>query len=71
MHPPGALGIDLCSEGMNDEVSIREMKLVREVAERRSFTLAAEAVHMSQSALSRAVNETAVPSHDPLGGTHP
>jgi len=43
---------------MNDEVSIREMKLVREVAERHSFTLAAEAVHMSQSALSRAVNET-------------
>lgn len=39
------------------DVSIRDLRLVLEVAERRSFTEAAEAVHLSQSALSRAVND--------------
>lgn len=40
------------------DVSLRELALILEVAEHRSFTSAAAAVHMSQSALSRAVNES-------------
>lgn len=43
---------------LDADVSLRELRLVLEVAEHRSFTVAAHAVHMSQSALSRAVNET-------------
>lgn len=39
------------------DVSLRDLRLIIEVAERRSFTEAAEAAHLSQSALSRAVNE--------------
>lgn len=39
------------------DLSLRDLRLILEVAERRSFTDAAEAVHMSQSALSRAVND--------------
>lgn len=42
---------------MGQDVSLRELRLVLEVAERRSFTDAAQAVHLSQSALSRAVND--------------
>lgn len=40
------------------DISLRDLRLVLEVASRRSFTDAAEAVHVSQSALSRAVNDT-------------
>lgn len=43
---------------MSEDITLRELGLVLEVAERHSFTVAAEAAHMSQSALSRAVNET-------------
>ncbi|MFC5676850.1 LysR family transcriptional regulator [Aeromicrobium endophyticum] len=39
------------------DLSLRDLRLILEVAEKQSFTVAAEAVHMSQSALSRAVNE--------------
>ncbi|MFN3005394.1 LysR family transcriptional regulator [Mycolicibacterium wolinskyi] len=39
------------------DLSLRDLRLILEVAERRSFTDAAQAVHMSQSALSRAVND--------------
>lgn len=39
------------------EVTLRDLSLILEVADRRSFTDAADAIHMSQSALSRAVNE--------------
>jgi LysR family transcriptional regulator, carnitine catabolism transcriptional activator len=39
------------------DLSLRDLQLILEVAERRSFTDAAQAVHMSQSALSRAVND--------------
>lgn len=42
---------------MDAEVSLRDLRLILEVAQRRSFTDAALAVHMSQSALSRAVND--------------
>jgi LysR family transcriptional regulator, carnitine catabolism transcriptional activator len=43
---------------MNEDVTLRELTLILEVADQHSFTLAAETAHMSQSALSRAVNET-------------
>lgn len=43
--------------GPGPEVSLRDLRLVLELAERRSFTETAEAVHLSQSALSRAVND--------------
>lgn len=39
-------------------LSLRELSFVVEVAEQRSFTAAAQSLHMSQSALSRSVNET-------------
>lgn len=39
------------------DLSIRDLRLILELADLRSFTQAAEAVHMSQSALSRAVND--------------
>lgn len=39
------------------DLSIRDLRLILELADLRSFTHAAEAVHMSQSALSRAVND--------------
>ncbi|GAB3568756.1 LysR family transcriptional regulator [Amycolatopsis endophytica] len=42
---------------MDIDVTLRDLRLVLEVARRRSFTEAAEAVHISQSALSRAVND--------------
>lgn len=42
---------------MSDDVSLRELGLILAVAEHHSFTMAAESVPMSQSALSRAVNE--------------
>lgn len=46
------------SNAAGSNATLRELALVVEVAERRSFTAAAEAAHMSQSALSRSVNET-------------
>lgn len=39
------------------DLSLRDLRLILEVAHRRSFTDAAQAVHMSQSALSRAIND--------------
>ncbi|AQA02276.1 hypothetical protein BVC93_07345 [Mycobacterium sp. MS1601] len=42
---------------MDPDLSLRDLRLILEVAARRSFTDAAQAVHMSQSALSRAVND--------------
>lgn len=39
------------------DINLRDLRLILEVAARRSFTDAAEALHMSQSALSRAVND--------------
>lgn len=39
------------------DVSLRDLRLILEVADRRSFTEASIAVHLSQSALSRAINE--------------
>ncbi|MBM9462178.1 LysR family transcriptional regulator [Aeromicrobium sp. YIM 150415] len=39
------------------DLDLRSARLVLEVAEHRSFTAAAEAAHLSQSALSRAVND--------------
>lgn len=39
------------------DLSTRDLRLILEVAHRRSFTDAAESVHLSQSALSRAVND--------------
>lgn len=39
-------------------VDLRDLRLVLEVARHRSFTVAADAAHLSQSALSRAVNDT-------------
>lgn len=39
------------------DLSVRDLRLIVEVADRRSFTGAAESVHLSQSALSRAVND--------------
>jgi DNA-binding transcriptional LysR family regulator len=42
---------------VDPDLSLRDLRLILEVAERRSFTDAAQAAHMSQSALSRAVND--------------
>jgi LysR family carnitine catabolism transcriptional activator len=42
---------------VDPDLSLRDLRLILEVATRRSFTDAAHAVHMSQSALSRAVND--------------
>lgn len=39
------------------DLSLRDLQLILEVADRRSFTAAAEAVHLSQSVVSRAVND--------------
>lgn len=39
------------------DINLRDLRLILEVGARRSFTDAAEALHMSQSALSRAVND--------------
>lgn len=39
------------------DLSLRDLRLILAVAEKRSFTDAAQAAHMSQSALSRAVND--------------
>lgn len=43
---------------LDPALSLRDFTMVIEVAEHESFTAAAESVHMSQSALSRAVNAT-------------
>jgi LysR family transcriptional regulator, carnitine catabolism transcriptional activator len=64
MRPHASICNNRCAQRTNlgamdpvPDLSLRDLHLVLAVAELRSFTAAAEVVHLSQSALSRAVND--------------
>ncbi|GAA5146950.1 LysR family transcriptional regulator [Microbacterium pseudoresistens] len=50
--------LEVAGDNLTADLTLREFSYVLEVAERRSFTNAALEMHLSQSALSRAINET-------------